>query len=54
MFKNKWYILYFFILAIVSWFTAEVVTFIMLGLILITLENIHTTLKKAFNMRDED
>nr|WP_280768877.1 hypothetical protein [Salipaludibacillus daqingensis] len=44
---NSWlYSLYIFIIAIVSIFTGELVTFIMLGIILISLNNINSTLKK--------
>ncbi|WP_066389421.1 hypothetical protein [Neobacillus mesonae] len=43
--KNSLYTLYFVVLAIVSIFTGEIVTFVMLGVILISLTNIHTTLK---------
>ncbi|WP_179133983.1 hypothetical protein [Halobacillus massiliensis] len=38
--------LYFLILGIIAIFTGEIVTFIMLGFILISLHNINTTLKK--------
>ena len=43
--NNKWYGVYAMILGIVSFFTGEIVTFIMLGFILIALININTTLK---------
>ncbi|VDH00350.1 Uncharacterised protein [Lysinibacillus sphaericus] len=46
--NNKWYGLYAMILGIVSFFTGEIVTFIMLGFILIALININTTLKMNF------
>jgi hypothetical protein len=45
--KNWQYTLYLFVLGIISFITREVVTFIMLGIILITLNNIHTTLKEV-------
>lgn len=45
--ENKWYAVYALILGIVSLFTGEVVTFIMLGFILIALININTTLKRT-------
>ena len=46
---NNWlYIFYAVILGIVSWFTGEIVTFIMLGVILIALNNINLTLKKIY------
>ncbi|GKV64715.1 hypothetical protein NCCP2331_08680 [Sporosarcina sp. NCCP-2331] len=51
--NNKWYGLYAMILGIVSIFTGEIVTFIMLGFILIALININTTLKKNFK-KDND
>lgn len=43
--NSKWYGLYAMMLGIVSFFTGEIVTFIMLGFILIALMNINTTLK---------
>ncbi|MFB7637326.1 hypothetical protein [Peribacillus butanolivorans] len=43
--KGWLYGLYALLIAIVSIFTGELVTFIMLGFILISLQNIHTTLK---------
>lgn len=39
------YGLYALVIAIVSIFTGELVTFVMLGFILISLQNIHSTLK---------
>ncbi|WP_199170128.1 hypothetical protein [Sporosarcina sp. P20a] len=51
--NNKWYGVYAMILGIVSFFTGEIVTFIMLGFILIALININTTLKKNFE-KDND
>lgn len=51
---NNWlYSLYALILGIVALFTGEIVTFIMLGFILIALININTTLKKIYN-KDKD
>ncbi|WJY27318.1 hypothetical protein [Sporosarcina trichiuri] len=44
--ENKWYAVYALILGIVSFFTGELVTFIMLGFILMALININTTLKR--------
>lgn len=44
--STKLYWLYALIVGIVSVFTGEIVTFIMLGFILIALVNINTTLKK--------
>lgn len=41
-----WYAFYAVILAIISYFTKEIVTFIMLGFIWIALQNIHGTLKQ--------
>jgi hypothetical protein len=44
---NSWlYGAYAVILGIVSFFTGEVVTFVMLGIILVSLNNINSTLKK--------
>ena len=51
--KNIWYILYAMILGVVSFFTGEIVTFIMLGMVLIGLININTTLKKLYIQRNE-
>ena len=42
------YILYAVFLGIVSLLTGEIVTFIMLGIILIALNNINSTLKKIY------
>lgn len=51
--NNKWYGIYATILGIVSFFTGEIVTFIMLGFILIALININTTLKMNFKKQNE-
>lgn len=51
--KNIWYILYAMILGVVSFFTGEIVTYIMLGMILIALININNTLKKLYIHRNE-
>lgn len=51
--NNKWYGVYAMVLGIVSFFTGEIVTFIMLGFILIALININTTLKMNFE-KDND
>ena len=48
--NNKWYVLYAIILGIVSFFTGEIITFIMLGFILIALININTTLKMKYKI----
>ncbi len=46
---NNWlYGLYALILGIFAFFTGEIVTFIMLGFILLSLNNINTTLKKMY------
>lgn len=51
---NNWmYTLYALLLGIVSFFTGEIVTFIMLGFILIALININTTLKKIIKKDNE-
>lgn len=36
----------FFVIGVISFITREVVTFVMLGIILISLNNIHSTLKE--------
>lgn len=51
---NNWlYTLYFVVLGIISFITGEVVTFVMLGLILISLTNIHSTLKELLKVSKE-
>jgi hypothetical protein len=48
---NGWlYSLYALLIAILSIFTGEIVTFIMLGFILISLQNIHSTLKELLQV----
>lgn len=51
--KNWLYTLYFFILGVISFITQEVVTFVMLGVILISLYNIHSTLKEILKVQKE-
>ncbi|AMM94647.1 hypothetical protein QUF81_07565 [Peribacillus simplex] len=51
--SNWLYVLYAVILGIVSWFTGEIVTFVMLGVILIALNNINSTLKKIYLQNNE-
>jgi len=51
--NNWYYILYAVILALVSIATGEIVTFIMLGLILVSLQNIHKTLKEVLMINQE-
>lgn len=51
--NNLMYTLYALVLGIVAFFTGEIVTFIMLGFILIALININTTLKKIIKKNDE-
>lgn len=47
---NKWfYALYGILIAALSIVTGEIVTFIMLGLILVSLTNINSTLKRNLN-----
>ncbi|WP_176481986.1 hypothetical protein [Paucisalibacillus globulus] len=51
---NGWlYSLYALIIAIISIFTGEIVTFVMLGFILISLQNIHSTLKELLKVNRE-
>lgn len=52
--NNWYYIVYAIILAIVSIVTGEIVTFIMLGLILVSLQNIHRTLKDILSVHQEN
>ncbi|MFC9601348.1 hypothetical protein ACFTQL_26635 [Peribacillus butanolivorans] len=47
------YGLYALLIAIISIFTGELVTFIMLGFILISLQNIHSTLKEILKANKE-
>lgn len=51
--KDSLYGFYALILAIVSIYTGEIVTFVMLGFILISLQNIHSTLKKLLAAQKE-
>jgi hypothetical protein len=51
--KGWLYGLYAIIIAIVSIFTGELVTFIMLGFILMSLQNIHSTLKEILKVNKE-
>lgn len=50
---NWLYTLYLIVIGIVSFFTGEVVTFVMLGIILISLNNIHSTLKEILRVQKE-
>ncbi|QKE74770.1 hypothetical protein HPK19_19410 [Arthrobacter citreus] len=50
---NWTYGLYALILGVVSIFTGEIVTFVMLGFILLSLNNINTTLKKINEKNDK-
>lgn len=51
---NSWlYGLYALIIAIISIFTGEIVTFVMLGFILLSLQNIHSTLKEIVKVNKE-
>ena len=51
---NWWYSLYAVILAALAIYTGEIVTFIMLGFILIALNNINTSLKKIQGSKDNE
>lgn len=54
VFMNNWmYSFFALILGIVSFFTGELVTFIMLSFILIALININTTLKNKIKTDDD-
>jgi hypothetical protein len=48
--SNWLYGAYAIVLGIVSVFTGEIVTFVMLGFILISLQNIHSTLRKLVDV----
>ncbi|OEH91118.1 hypothetical protein [Bacillus solimangrovi] len=48
---NGWNTLFMSVLAILAYFTGEIVTFFMLGIILISLNNINTTLKKIYHVQ---
>ncbi|WP_169792882.1 hypothetical protein [Lentibacillus amyloliquefaciens] len=51
---NNWlYGLYALILGLVSIVTGEIITFVMLGFILISLQNIHSTLKEMLAVQKE-
>lgn len=52
--NNFMYSLYALLLGIIAFFTGEIVTFVMLGFILIALININTTLKKIANKDDDN
>lgn len=52
--NNFLYAIYAVILAAVSIFTGEIVTFVMLGFILITLQSIHSTLKKILKANSRE
>ena len=51
--NNRWYGVYAMILGIVSIITGEIITFIMLGFILMALININTTLKENYRKNEE-
>lgn len=51
--RNWMYTFYFVVIGIISLFTREVVTFLMLGFVLIALHNIHYTLKEILNNMKE-
>ncbi|WP_017795940.1 MULTISPECIES: hypothetical protein [Oceanobacillus] len=46
--------LYAILLAVLAFFTGEIVTFIMLGIILVALQNIHGTLKNILKILKEN
>ena len=52
--NNFLYTMYAVILAALSIFTGEIITFIMLGFILITLQNIHSTLKDILKVKSRE
>lgn len=46
--------IYIFILGFLAYFTGEIVTFVMLGIIVIALTNIHSLLKELIAMKKEE
>ncbi|WP_196493744.1 hypothetical protein [Ornithinibacillus caprae] len=52
--SNWLYILYAIVLGVVSIFTGEIITFVMLGFILLALVNINSTLKKIYITNKEN
>lgn len=51
---NNWlYTLYFVVIGIVSFITKEIVTFLMLGFVIIALHNINSTLKEILQSMNE-
>ncbi|WP_243388015.1 hypothetical protein [Bacillus kexueae] len=48
------YTFYLVIIGIVSFITGEIVTFVMLGLILVSLQNIHSTLKELVETQKQN
>ena len=51
--NNWWYSFYFLVLGVVAFFTSEIVTFVMLGFIWLSLNNINATLKKIYKLNNE-
>lgn len=52
--SNGWYSFYFLLLGIIAFFTGEIITFLMLGFILVSLNNINHTLKKIYKIHKQD
>ncbi|MEI3606309.1 hypothetical protein SPD48_11440 [Pseudogracilibacillus sp. SE30717A] len=52
--KNWQSVLYVVVLALISIVTGEIVTFIMLGFILMSLQNIHKTLRSMLELKKEE
>lgn len=50
--RDSLYVFYALIIAIVSVYTGELVTFIMMGFILISLQNINSTLKQLLKSKE--
>ncbi|WP_461179014.1 hypothetical protein [Virgibacillus ainsalahensis] len=51
---NGWYIFYILVLGLLSFVTGEIVTFIMLGFVLVSLNNINETLKKMYKLHRDN
>ncbi|MBM7553592.1 hypothetical protein [Thalassobacillus pellis] len=52
--RNTLYTIYALVLGIVAFYTGEIVTFMMLGFILITLNNINATLKRLIKVNEDN
>ncbi|EKN68879.1 hypothetical protein P9E76_03120 [Schinkia azotoformans] len=51
--RNRLYTFYFAVIGIIAFFTHEIVTFLMLGFVIIALHNINSTLKDILKNMNE-